>query len=304
MAMKRRILLLAALVLSVSATGLWADELDAILTRLELAAAQGDPAARTELAARYEHAEGVPKDFQKANRLYCLAARQGYAEAQFKLGWVYANGRGVARDDGVAAALFSMAASQGHVYAAKLLDYVTKRPDTQLPSCLFPDPLVASLDEESGDVPRDQTEIELLVHRLAPQYAVDPKFALAVIRVESAFNPVAQSPKNAQGLMQLIPETAARFGVKQVLNPAENIKGGLAYLRWLLAFFEGDVHLVAAAYNAGERAVEKYRGIPPYPETRDYVRKITGLYKKVSHPYEAGIVEPSPMLLRLKRTQG
>jgi soluble lytic murein transglycosylase-like protein len=151
---------------------------------------------------------------------------------------------------------------------------------------------------------RDRTEIEQLVHRLAPQYAVDPNFALAVIRVESAFNPVAQSPKNAQGLMQLIPETAARFGVKQVLNPAENIKGGLAYLRWLLALFEGDVHLVAAAYNAGERAVEKYRGIPPYPETRDYVRKITGLYKKVSHPYEAGIVEPSPILLRLKRTQG
>ena len=303
MAMKRRILLVAALVLSGSATGLRADELDAHLGRLEVAAAQGDAMARTELAVRYENAEGVPKDFQKANRLYCLAARQGHAEAQFKLGWVYANGRGVARDDGVAAVLFAMAASQGHAHAAKLLDYVTRRPGTQLPSCLFPDPAVASLDEESGDV-RDQTEIEQLVHRLAPQYAVDPNFALAVIRVESAFNPVAQSPKNAQGLMQLIPETAARFGVRQVFNPAENIKGGLAYLRWLLAFFEGDVHLVAAAYNAGERTVEKYRGIPPYPETRNYVRKISSLYKKTSHPYEAGIVEPSPILLRLKRTQG
>ena len=186
----------------------------------------------------------MPKDFEKANRLYCLAARQGYAEAQFKLGWVYANGRGVARDDGVAAALFTMAADQGHAHAAKLLNYVTLRPDTRLPSCLFPDPVIA-LEEESGEAPRDRTEIEQLVHKLAPQYAVDPHFALAVIRVESAFNPAALSPKNAQGLMQLIPETAARFGVKQVFNPAENIKGGLAYLRWLLAFFEGDVPLVA-----------------------------------------------------------
>jgi soluble lytic murein transglycosylase-like protein len=301
--MKRRIMLLAAIVLSVSATGLWADELDARLAKLEAAAAQGDPMARTELAVRYEHAEGVAKDFQKANRLYCLAARQGYADAQFKLGWVYANGRGVQRDDGVAAALFVMAAKQGHEHAAKLLLYVVQKPETQLPSCMFPDPVVAT-EDESGEPPRDQTEIEQLVHRLAPQYAVDPQFALAVIRVESAFNPAAQSPKNAQGLMQLIPETAARFGVKQVLNPAENIKGGLAYLRWLLAFFEGDVHLVAAAYNAGERAVEKYHGIPPYPETRNYVRKIASLYKKTSHPYEVGIVEPSPILLQLKRTQG
>lgn len=301
--MKQLIDLLAAAVLLLSATALTAADLDAYLATLETAAARGDPVARTELAARHEHAEGVPKDFPKANRLYCLAARQGYAEAQFKLGWVYANGRGVARDDGVASALFKMAALQGHEHAAKLLLYVVEKPDTQLPSCMFPDPVVAT-DEDSGASPRDQTEIEQLVHRLAPQFAVDPNFALAVIRVESAFNPLAQSPKNAQGLMQLIPETAARFGVKQAFNPAENIKGGLAYLRWLLAFFEGDVHLVAAAYNAGERAVEKYRGIPPYPETRSYVRKIASLYKKISHPYESGIVEPSPIMIRIKRTQG
>jgi soluble lytic murein transglycosylase-like protein len=101
--------------------------------------------------------------------------------------------------------------------------------------------------------------------------------------------------------MQLIPETAARFGVKKILNPVENIKGGLAYLRWLLAFFEGDVSLVLAAYNAGERAVEKYHGIPPYPETRNYVRKITGIYKKARHPFEPDVVEPSPMIARAKR---
>ena len=104
--------------------------------------------------------------------------------------------------------------------------------------------------------------------------------------------------------MQLIPETAERFGVKKIFNPTENIKGGLAYLRWLLAFFEGDVSLVLAGYNAGERAVEKYRGIPPYAETRNYVKKITGIYKKANHPYAAGIVEPSPLMARMKRGQG
>jgi soluble lytic murein transglycosylase-like protein len=104
--------------------------------------------------------------------------------------------------------------------------------------------------------------------------------------------------------MQLIPETAERFGVKKVFNPVENVKGGLAYLRWLLAFFQGDVRLVVAAYNAGERAVEKYRGIPPYAETRTYVKKITGIYKKATHPYESGVVEPSPIMARMKQTRG
>ena len=104
--------------------------------------------------------------------------------------------------------------------------------------------------------------------------------------------------------MQLIPETAERFGVKKVFNPVENIRGGLAYLRWLLAFFQGDVSLVLAGYNAGERAVEKYRGIPPYAETRNYVRKITGIYKKANHPYESSIVEPSAVMIRTRRSQG
>jgi soluble lytic murein transglycosylase-like protein len=188
-----------------------------------------------------------------------------------------------------------------------------------LPSCMLPDPLVALAAENShsggaadagpdagsgGDTGGERSEIEQLVHRLAPQYAVDPALALAVIAVESAFNAAAVSPKNAKGLMQLIPETAERFGVKGVFNPVENLKGGLAYLRWLLAYFQGDVPLVVAAYNAGERAVEKFRGIPPYPETRSYVRKITGIYTKASHPYEPGIVEPSLIMAWMKRARG
>ena len=306
--MKQQLKLAAATSLWAFAAVLSAAEPDTQLAALELAAGRGDPKAQTELAVKYEHAEGVPKDYQEANRLYCRAAKQGYAEAQFKLGWVYANGRGVTRDDGVSAILFRMAADQGHEYAAKLLPYVRNRADTQMPSCLLPDPpVVAALEpvaEDSADAPGERSEIAQLVRRLAPQYAVDWKLALAVISVESSFNPTAISPKKAQGLMQLIPETAERFGVKKIFNPTENIKGGLSYLRWLLAFFEGDVQLVLAAYNAGERAVEKYRGIPPYPETRDYVKKITGIYKKASHPYASDIVEPSPIMARIKRTQG
>ena len=293
--MKRFVLLIGVVVLSAPAAGWGFGDWFTQLATLEADAARGDPQALTQLAQKYEHGEGVTKDFQKANRFYCRAAKAGHAEAQFKLGWVYANGRGVEHDDAVAAALFELAAKQGHQHAAKLLQYVRARPDTRLPSCLLSDPVAAP---EAN--PRNRKEIEQLVHRLAPQYAIDPHLVMAVISIESSFNPRAVSPKNAQGLMQLIPETAERFGVKQVFSPAENIKGGLAYLRWLLAFFEGDVPLVLAAYNAGERAVEKYRGIPPYPETRNYVRRITSIYKRPNHPFQADVVDPSPVMVRLK----
>ncbi len=87
--------------------------------------------------------------------------------------------------------------------------------------------------------------------------------------------------------MQLMPDTAKRFRVKNPFDPEDNIKGGLSYLRWLLGFFQGNVPLVAAAYNAGERAVENHRGIPPYAETQNYVRKIMLLYRKPTHPFKS-----------------
>jgi hypothetical protein len=297
---------------------------DVALDALEFEAARGDPAAQTDLAVLYEHAEGLAKDLKRAGALYCEAARHGYADAQFKLGWIYANGRGLPRDDGIAAALFEKAAAQGHPDAAKLLAHIRPQPDTQMPPCLAPDPVIqiardepvepvdglaeakSALAETQSALAADQgrTPIERLVYNIAPGYAVDPELALAMIAVESNFNPVAVSPKNAQGLMQLIPETAQRFGVKRVFDPVDNINGGLAYIRWLLAFFQGNVQLVIAAYNAGEGAVEKYRGIPPYAETRKYVQKITGMYRKAKHPYEERVVSPSALVAGGKRGGG
>jgi soluble lytic murein transglycosylase-like protein len=96
--------------------------------------------------------------------------------------------------------------------------------------------------------------------------------------------------------MQLIPETAKRFGVKDAYKAEDNIKGGLAYLQWLLAYFKGDVQLVAAAYNAGEATVEKYNGVPPYIETQMYVRKIASLYNNTTHPYQINLIKTSPIL--------
>jgi soluble lytic murein transglycosylase-like protein len=97
---------------------------------------------------------------------------------------------------------------------------------------------------------------------------------LALISVESGGRTVAESNKGAQGLMQLIPDTAARFGVTDSTDPVQNIKGGVAYLVWLMNEFKGDPILALAGYNAGENAVKKHGGVPPYAETRNYVPKV------------------------------
>ncbi len=114
-----------------------------------------------------------------------------------------------------------------------------------------------------------------IVNNAAIIYGVDSALIKAVIKTESNFDPYAVSDKGACGLMQLIPGTAARFGVTDVFDPKANIYGGTQYLSWLMAYFKGDLELVLAAYNAGEHAVEKYNNqIPPYKETINYVKKV------------------------------
>jgi len=106
------------------------------------------------------------------------------------------------------------------------------------------------------------------------RYGVPERLVQAVIRVESAFNPRAVSVKGARGLMQLMPETASMLGVQNSFDPQQNIDGGVRHLRGLIERFGNDLPLALAAYNAGEKAVLAHRGIPPYPETRDYVTRV------------------------------
>ncbi|MFD2110597.1 transglycosylase SLT domain-containing protein [Thiorhodococcus fuscus] len=121
---------------------------------------------------------------------------------------------------------------------------------------------------------------EHLVQANARRYRLSPALLHAVIRAESAYNPSAVSSAGAQGMMQLMPATAARYGVSDSFDPVENIRGGAAYLRYLLDLFDNDLQLAVAGYNAGEGAVMKYgRKIPPYAETQSYVRKVLQYYR-------------------------
>lgn len=226
-----------------------------------------------ELGSRYELARGVQQDFRRAWRLYCISAALGDVEARYNLGWIYFNGRGVKANHGLAAGWFKQAESLGDRFAGRMLDRISAVNPEKDSSC----PVAIR-----GNLKRKQ--IEVLAGIIAEEKAIDPQLVLAVIRAESAFNPKALSHKNAQGLMQLIPKTASRFGVRDSWNPVENILGGVSYLQWLMRHFKGDVRFVLAAYNAGEDAVQKYKGVPPYNETRHYVKKIMVWYKKEEHP--------------------
>lgn len=114
-----------------------------------------------------------------------------------------------------------------------------------------------------------------LIHAAAAKNGLDEKLIRHVIAEESNFNPRAVSPKRAQGLMQLLPETAARYSVADIFDPAQNIEAGTHYLKDLLVRYSGNLKLALAAYNAGPEIVDRYAGIPPYPETQKYVSRIT-----------------------------
>jgi len=234
-------------------------------------------------------------DYTKAAEQFCLEARdKNDADAQYALGWMYENGKGVTKNENIAVKFYSMAAKQFHQNARESLSASAGNPNiAKLPECMSKNykPKNSNFAESSSEKAvmyapfYVKGPIYKLVSKIAPRYNIETDLAMAFIAVESGFNPNATSAKNAQGLMQLIPETAARFKVKNAYDPEQNIKGGLAYLDWLLTYFEGDIKLVAAAYNAGENTVDKYKGIPPYPETQKYVKKIATLYKKSHHPF-------------------
>ena len=118
---------------------------------------------------------------------------------------------------------------------------------------------------------------EKIIDEISAMYSVSPMLVKAVIQVESAYDSRAVSPKGAKGLMQLINGTAERFGVRDVFDPYENIRGGVKYLRHLLDYFGGDLSLALAAYNAGEKAVMNFGGVPPYAETINYVKNVKRL---------------------------
>jgi soluble lytic murein transglycosylase-like protein len=136
-----------------------------------------------------------------------------------------------------------------------------------------------------ADIPTSgDAELDRIIFEAGQKQGVDPRFIHAVIWQESKYQQKALSHAGAQGLMQLMPATAKRFGCEHPDDPVENISAGTKYLGWLLKRFSGNVELALAGYNAGEGAVDKYDGVPPYNETRNYVKIISQRYGKTYHP--------------------
>jgi soluble lytic murein transglycosylase-like protein len=255
-----------------------------------------DPHRLLDWGKRYQYGVGAPQSIDRAIELYCAAARLGFVEAQFRLGEIYSR-RLTGKQDDVLAAAWLLKASGGNYASAKQMlerwnlsgAEFPAEPDCVLSHLMVTRTLPAAgaakaavlvkaapkpAEPRSLDRNPRREEVAVLVRQLAPTYRLDPDLVLAVIQVESNFNPQALSPKQAQGLMQLIPATAKRFDVADPYDPHQNLRGGMAYLRWLLDRFQGDLKLALAGYNAGEGAVERHGGVPPYAETQEYVRRV------------------------------
>lgn len=288
--------------------------------------------ALVELAFKFGKNPSAEK-YQEVYKQYCQRGRDGNANALFALGWMHETGKGVPNDEAVAKSFYLMAADRNNQLAINALQKLPSATQS-FPVCMMPDPDAYAIErQESHDAVvavfqkeyraklqaselarleaeaqkaaniaraerlfKRQRRIYRMVKNVAKKYKIDPKLVMSFIAIESGFDRYATSVKNAQGLMQLMPFTAERFGVYDLYNPKQNIRGGVRYIRWLLAYYHGNVKLVAAAYNAGERAVDRYKGVPPYNETQNYVKKIAKLYGKETHPYRKRYVKPSPIV--------
>lgn len=221
----------------------------------------------------------------------CDAAEKGDAAAAYRLGRRYLFGMGVVRDKRMGVAWMRAAASRGYGPAFQVAQLVPRNWGRMRPWCRLGTGPVRTVTPPPAEIVR-------LVEALAPGFGLDPHLVLAVIQVESAYRTNAVSPKEAAGLMQLIPDTAARFGVRNVFDPEENIRGGMKYLRWLLSYFRGDLTLALAGYNAGEGAVDRHGGVPPYAETRAYVRLVHRLYPQTRHTFDPAVSSASARAVR------
>ncbi|MFZ4703858.1 MAG: transglycosylase SLT domain-containing protein [Candidatus Methylumidiphilus sp.] len=254
---------------------------------IEAVQIEPEPEGIRQMAKVYEHGRGVKQDMKLAFRLYCKSAMLGDALSAYDIGFMYFNGRGVQRNLALAVHWFNLAAGAGDEFSKRIAYRYRDVKPMEDPSCQaepIPAPTLQFTEIPNTHSSPNRDIVADWVNQIAPRYSIDPALVMAVIQAESAYNPGALSPKRAQGLMQLIPATAKRFGVKDPWNPLENIKGGVAYLSWLLRHFSGNVEWTLAAYNAGENAVERHQGVPPYQETQAYVKKIQAHYPKTTHP--------------------
>jgi len=160
---------------------------------------------------------------------------------------------------------------------------------TSIGTSVFAPSAAATVRTKENFIPKDiptsgDAEIDLVIFNAGKEYGVDPRLIHAVAYQESRYKREAKSHAGAQGLMQMMPATAERFAVEGKTGLEQNVYAGTKLLRWLLKRFDGNLSLALAGYNAGEGAVDKYDGIPPYKETENYVRKITASYGKTFHP--------------------